>query len=193
VQEALRVIGAHLPEWAPQPYRTREDRQDAHQDAGAGNDDEGVASGADSPSQAGYISLADIAIDGALLRGAHLTGLNLRRSQMRDVRLEYSDLSNARLRRAVLSDADFEGAILLGTSFAYATLIRADLRDADLRGADLRHTKLTGVQLAGAKLEGAHLWAADGIPDRLGLTSGKPHCLPKGPKCRGQSAQSGQS
>jgi hypothetical protein len=114
VQEALRVIGDHLPKWAPQQHRTKEDRQDALEDAGGGKADEGkkVAGDADAPSQDNYVSLADIAIDGALLRGALMTGLNLRRSLMRDARLEDADLSNARLRSAVLSDADLEGANL---------------------------------------------------------------------------------
>jgi hypothetical protein len=188
VQEALRVIGSHLSEWAPQPENTKNDAEEASEDD---RPDESVggkswASNAAVGQQDTYLSLADTAIDGAVLTGARLRGLNLRRTLMRDVKLERADLTGARLRDAVLTDADLWNAILANTSLVKAKLIRADLRGADLRGADLR-----GADLTEANVSGAHLWSAVG----LNLQSkwiGKPHCEPGGPECR-ESWKKGQS
>jgi hypothetical protein len=189
VQEALRVIGDHLPEWAPQQHRTKEDLQDAHQDAGDGEADEGggVVGDADARLLENYVSLADIAIDGAVLRCAQMTGLNLRRSLLRDIKLEGADLSYAKLRNAVLSDADLEGARLVGASLVGAKLNRADLRRADLRKANLKRVHLTGAMVAGA-----HLSGAVGLSDELRQTIGTPHCLPDGPECLVQASGRGQ-
>jgi hypothetical protein len=165
VQEALRVIGCHLGEWAPQPRKTKEDMADANEDVAGGEMGPGERSprDRDAPSQESYVSLADIAIGGAVLRDAKLRDLNLRRSLMQDVKLERADLSGARLRDAVLSDADLEGAILVGTSLVGAKLHRADLR--------------------GANLSGAHLSRAVGLSNQLRQTIGTPHCLPSDSKC----------
>jgi hypothetical protein len=180
VQEALRVIGSHLPEWAPQPLKTKEDSDEARQDRDVGVFDQAERS-ADARAASlhdNYMSLADTAIDGASLRCARLPGLNLRRTLMRDIKLERADLSHARLRHAVLTDADLRRAVLASSNLRHAKLIRADLRGADLRGADLRDADLTG-----ARLKGAHLWKAQGFSDPSGAT-GKPHCQPAGQKCR---------
>lgn len=186
VQEALRVIGSRLGKWAPQPHSTHEDRADADEGAFGGEPgDDGTAVGdSDGSSQDGYVSLADIAIDGAVLRRAQLQGLNLRRSLMRDVKLERANLSYARLRDAVLSDADLEGAVLIATSLAGAKLNRADLRRADLRRA-----KLHRADLHGADLSGTHLSGAVGLSDQLEQTIGTPHCLPGDSECRTESVR----
>lgn len=170
VQEALRVIGSHLTKWAPQPDKTKEDVEDAWKDAriGESNEVEALASVTAGSLQDYYVSLADIAIDGAVLRGAQLRGLNLRRTLMRDVKLERANLSGARLRDAVLTDADLRGV---------------DLRGADLHGADLTR----------ANVEGAHLWGAVGLSHRPGQTIGKPHCEPGGPECREGAAMGGKA
>ena len=210
VQEALRAIGSHLPEWAPQPEWTKEDVEDAREDA---QDFEPVEGQTAAPlavaPQDHYVSLADVAIDGAVLRGARLRGLNLRRTVMCDVKLERADLSSAKLRGAVLADADLECAILADSSLARAILTRADLREADLRKADLhkadlreadlhkadlrkadlrkadlRKADLRDAQLDQAKVEGAHLWGAVGLWIRGGQAIGEPHCKPGDPECR---------
>jgi hypothetical protein len=187
VQEALRVIGSRLDEWAPQPHTTKEDLAYAGQDEASDDPAEGAAapSGPRLPGQQNYISLADVDIDGALLRGATLRGLNLRRSLLRDVKLEDAVLTGARLRDAVLSDADLESARLEGASLVDARLNRANLRNADLRDADLRRADLRQAKMRGANLDGAHLFGATGLPALPGQTVGSPHCVPGGPTCSG--------
>lgn len=190
VQEALRVIGSHLPTWAPQPDKTKEDVEDVREDAqdGESNEAESSSSAAASSLQDNYVSMADIAIDGAVLRGARLMGLNLRRTLMQDVKLERANLSGARLRDAVLTDADLRRATLANSSLAKAKLIRADLRGADLRGADLH-----GADLTRANVKGAHLWGAVGLSDRPRPTIGKPHCEPGGQECREGAGREGKA
>lgn len=195
VQEALRVISCHLAEWSPQPHTTKEDLVEADEDASGGElgAHEAASHDRDIPAQGNYVSMADIAIDGALLRRAQLNGINLRRSVMRDVKLEHADLSGARLRDAVLSFADLESAILVGTSLNGAKLNWADLRGADLRGAvlrkadvsgaDLRNANLRGAVLRKANLSGAHLAGAVGLSNQPGQTVGTPHCMPDDLEC----------
>ena len=189
VQEALRVIGSHLDAWAPQPHTTKEDVADAGEDESGGEHGEGGTVPRDPhlPSQQNYVSMADVAIDGALLRDAKLNGLNLRRSLMRDVKLEDAVLTGARLRDSVLSDADLERAILVNASLVDAKLNRANLRGADLRSADLRRANLKRAKMRDANLDGAHLFGAVGLSALPGQTIGTPHCLPGGPQCSGGS------
>lgn len=175
VQEALRVIGGDLAKGREAPPPVAEDDAQGQRSAAGSTHREGTPSKRSPPRADGraYTSLADITIDGAVLRGARLQGLTLRRSLLRDVKLEGADLSHAKMRQAVLSDADLEGAVLVGTSLVDAKLMRADLRDADLRGADLH-----GADLRGAKLAGAHLAGVRNLSAQLDDTVGAPHCLP---------------
>jgi hypothetical protein len=180
VQEALRVIGSHLPQWAPQPEKPRENAKDATRDDNGDKsfESETWASVSDIAQQDSYLSMADCQIDGAVLRGAQFQGLNLRRTLLRDVRFECANLTGAHLRDAVLTDADLWNATLANTSLVNAKLIRADLRGADLRGANLR-----GADLTEANVSGAHLWSAVGI-NQQSKWIGEPHCEPGGPECR---------
>lgn len=172
VQEALRVIGDHLGEWAEQPKLTQEDVDEATEDAE-------LSAGAvsEQDKQDNYISLADIAVPGASLRRAGLRLLNLRRSVLKDARLEYADLSEAKLREAHLSHAHLNHTILVG-----ANMRQADLRDANLQDADLRQAALRGAKLQGAKVQGAHFAGADLSLDLSGV-EGDPHCMPEVKVC----------
>lgn len=187
VQEALRVIGDHLDKWAPQPLRTKEDIADASEDASEGQRAQNGSSAHETqlPSYRNYVSMADIAIDGAVLRDAKLVGLNLRRSLMRDVKFERADLTGARMRGAILSDADFERATLAHASLVDAKLNQANLIDADVRHADMRRAHLEKAKLRGANMDGAHLWGAVGFSHQSKQIIGRPHCLPGDPKCTG--------
>jgi uncharacterized protein YjbI with pentapeptide repeats len=70
-----------------------------------------------------------------------------------------ADLSGANLRACWLSDADFRGADLRGTAFDGSNLKLSDFRDADLSGASLREALLCGAKVRGARIEGT---VADG-------------------------------
>jgi serine/threonine protein kinase len=106
-------------------------------------------------------------IDGLLLNGADLSGIELQESCMRGVNLEHallvqsnlssSDMRGAYLDGADLSNADLHGVDLTGASLVGANLSSANLRQAHLYGANLTGANLKGASLTSALLDGANL------------------------------------
>jgi len=70
-------------------------------------------------------------------------------------------LDGANLYAAELSGMDFSGTDLSGTDLRYADLLYVNLSDANLSGANLRSTDLTNANLKDANLSGANLTDAD--------------------------------
>ena len=86
-------------------------------------------------------------LEGAGLRGAHLSGADLRwadlfGAELTEVNLRRANLGGAHLRMANLRKADLFGANLRG----------ADLREANLDGADLGEVEFIRADLSGASL-----------------------------------------
>lgn len=102
-----------------------------------------------------------LALAGANLRGADLSGLELSEgvfsgTDLRGANLRGAKLSNVSFGGANLRGADLRDAVLVCTKF-YDSSPGADLADADLRGAQLYGVNLEHANLHGAKLEGIRL------------------------------------
>lgn len=92
------------------------------------------------------ISLEDMHLDGAELKGLDLGGMDF----------EGATLRHADLEGAMLAGADFEGADLTGTDF----------KGADLSGGDFHDARLSRAEFDGANLRGAALARASGLKSR---------------------------
>ena len=87
-------------------------------------------------------------LNGADLRGAHLS-----LALLNGAHLNSANLRDANLHGAHLSGADLRCADLYGAHLSLADLYKADLRNADLTGADLHGAYLNRADLTGAHFE----------------------------------------
>jgi len=99
----------------------------------------------------------------------NLAQMDLNGALLRDANLRHADLTQATLNRADLSGADLSGATMIqvtahGARLAGADLTGADLTQADLTGADLSGANLSGTSFAQATLTGASFKGATGVP-----------------------------
>ncbi|UFP95246.1 pentapeptide repeat-containing protein [Gloeobacter morelensis MG652769] len=113
--------------------------------------------------------LSTVALDGARmfeanLSGSRLVGTGLRSAVLTGASLVGADFAAARLQRADLSGAELVGANLSGTDLQGAKLIGGDLRGASLYWANLEGAQLRGALLDDASLRGARLRGAI-LPD----------------------------
>jgi uncharacterized protein YjbI with pentapeptide repeats len=105
-------------------------------------------------------------LERAVLRDAHLDGVDLIKARLDGadlwgVHLEEAKLNEAHLDRVSLREAHLRGADLPLAHLRGAGLIETHLEGADLSGAHLEGAFLIGARLEGASLWGAHLEGAD--------------------------------
>jgi uncharacterized protein YjbI with pentapeptide repeats len=93
------------------------------------------------------ISLIDVDLGGANLKGLMLGAADLK----------YTNLGGARLQSAFLEDANLQYASLLATNLKEAVLADANLENANLFCAYLQDAILSGANLKGANLQNASL------------------------------------
>lgn len=111
---------------------------------------------ADEKGQDQSLDLSRTDIQGAVLVGAYLEGVNFSKA-----RLGGALLTGAHLEGADLSEAHLEGAHLRGAHLEGADLTAAHLERANLRGAHLMRALLVGAYLEEANLSGTHLEGAE--------------------------------
>ena len=97
------------------------------------------------------LSLSQVLLAGADLRGCHLAGADLRGA----------DLRRANLQGAVLDAADLTGADLSEANLGMASLKGATLRGCTLDGANLAKAELDGASLVRAQLVNANVHGVD--------------------------------
>jgi hypothetical protein len=105
--------------------------------------------------------MRDLDWQGADVQGCVLRGLNLAGLQMDNANFAKADLRGAILSRSAMPQAIFSHGRLDGANFSWANLMNAQLIGASAPNASFEGAKLTGAVLAMAHLEQANLRGAD--------------------------------
>jgi hypothetical protein len=121
------------------------------------------------------ISLSDVDLRGATLRGGHFEDARFRRSNLAGARLEGAHFQGAQLRDARFDDAHLApdpdlrlpAASLKNASLPSATLIGANLKSVDFAGADLEGARLDRADLRGASFTAARNLDAASLQDAV--------------------------
>jgi uncharacterized protein YjbI with pentapeptide repeats len=109
----------------------------------------------------GARQFCEINLDGAVLRGANLSGASFYNASMRNVDLSATMLTHVQLKGADLTGASLEHSFLNGGDLIGATFCGANLRRAYLIGSNMASANFSGATLRSANLSGCTMSEAN--------------------------------